>query len=83
MQSVDATETDKENGTGSTKCYNRTFSSGDQEQGSFSLDLWKNAFRGSSERLCPVRAAGHECGCLSMLARLVCLNVEIIQWKNI
>lgn len=44
---------------------------GDQEQGSFSIELWKKAFKDACERLCPIRAGGHECGCLPMLARLV------------
>lgn len=46
-------------------------SSGDQEQGNFSIELWKNAFRDSCERICPVRAGGHACGCLPLLSRLV------------
>lgn len=45
---------------------------GDQEQGHFSVELWKRAFKDACERLCPVRAGGHECGCLPVLARLVC-----------
>ena len=45
---------------------------GDQEQGNFAIDLWKKAFRDACERLCPVRAGGHECGCLPVLSRLVC-----------
>lgn len=40
-------------------------------RGDLSLDHWKKAFRDACERLCPVRAVGHECGCLPMLARLV------------
>ncbi|XP_050375147.1 uncharacterized protein LOC126792726 [Argentina anserina] len=44
---------------------------GDQEQGNFSIELWKKAFKDACERLCPVRAGGHECGCLSLLAHLV------------
>nr|GMD95321.1 Metal-response element-binding transcription factor 2 like [Ipomoea batatas] len=44
---------------------------GDQEQGNFSIELWKNAFKDACERLCPVRAGGHECGCLSLLAKLI------------
>lgn len=44
---------------------------GDQEQGNFSIDLWKKAFKDACERLCPIRAGGHECGCLPVLARLV------------
>lgn len=44
---------------------------GDQQQGIFSIELWRNAFQGAFERLCPVRAAGHECGCLPVLARMV------------
>lgn len=48
-----------------------------QEQANFSVELWKKAFKDACERLCPVRAAGHECGCLPVLARLVmeqCVN---------
>ncbi|KAL9364135.1 hypothetical protein Peur_042008 [Populus x canadensis] len=44
---------------------------GDQEQDNFAIDLWKKAFRDACERLCPVRAGGHECGCLPVLSRLV------------
>jgi len=45
---------------------------GDHLQGTFSVELWKNAFQGAFQRLCPVRAAGHKCGCLPILARMVC-----------
>lgn len=45
---------------------------GDQQQGRFSIDLWNNAFKDAFKRLCPVRAGGHECGCLPVLARRVC-----------
>lgn len=41
------------------------------QQGNFSISLWKKAFNEAYERICPVRAAGHECGCLSVLARMV------------
>ncbi|KAK6789284.1 hypothetical protein RDI58_013083 [Solanum bulbocastanum] len=51
--------------------YGRRCSLGDQEQGNFSIELWKKAFKDACERLCPVRAGGHECGCLPLLARLV------------
>ncbi|KAJ6408183.1 hypothetical protein OIU84_011486 [Salix udensis] len=44
---------------------------GDQQQGSFSINLWKNAFKDALQRLCPVRAGGHECGCLPIIARRV------------
>lgn len=44
---------------------------GDQQQGSFSVNLWKSAFHDAFTRLCPVRAGGHECGCLPVLARMV------------
>jgi hypothetical protein len=71
MQSAAATAFNKSMGSSLRKHYGRSSSSGDQEQGSVSLDLWKKAFRDAGERLCPVRAGGHECGCLPMLARLV------------
>lgn len=71
MQSVAAKAIDKDIGSGSVKSYSRSSSSFDQDQGSISLDLWKKAFKDARERLCPVRAGGHDCGCLPELARLV------------
>ncbi|XP_027350093.1 uncharacterized protein LOC113861464 isoform X2 [Abrus precatorius] len=44
---------------------------GDHNQGNFSINLWRNAFQDAFQRLCPVRAGGHECGCLPVLARMV------------
>ncbi|XP_042492090.1 uncharacterized protein LOC122071756 isoform X2 [Macadamia integrifolia] len=44
---------------------------GDQQQGSFSINLWKSAFHDALQKLCPVRAGRHECGCLPVLARMV------------
>lgn len=53
------------------KSYERISSTCDQDQGNFSLNLWKNAFKDALKRLCPVRAGGCECGCLPMLVKLV------------
>lgn len=77
MQSVAAKAIDQDIGSGSRKNYRRTSSSVDQEQSNFSLELWKKAFRDACERLCPVRAGGHECGCLPLLSRLVHLCTQI------
>ncbi|XP_078434764.1 EEIG1/EHBP1 protein amino-terminal domain protein [Wolffia australiana] len=33
--------------------------------------LWREAFKDACERLCPVRANGHECGCLPTLPKLI------------
>lgn len=44
---------------------------GDRKQGKFSIDLWKKAFLDAFQRLCPIRAGGHECGCLPILAKMV------------
>ncbi|KAL3644444.1 hypothetical protein CASFOL_009624 [Castilleja foliolosa] len=41
------------------------------DQGKFSTELWNKAFKDACERLCPIRAAGHECGCLTVLVRMV------------
>lgn len=71
MQSAATKEIDMFVGSGSKKNLGRTSSSGDHDQGHFSLDLWKRAFKDACERLCPIRAGGHECGCLPVLARLV------------
>lgn len=43
----------------------------DHEQVNASLELWKTAFMDAWERTCPVRAAGHDCGCLNVLSMLV------------
>lgn len=62
-----------------SKLYQRASSSVDQ-QGSFSLELWRNAFRDACERICPVRAGGHDCGCLPVLSKVVsfrCLSFMI------
>ncbi|EOA32757.1 hypothetical protein CARUB_v10016062mg [Capsella rubella] len=73
MQSSAAStrEFDKANGSASKKIFGRSPSSVNQEQGDFSLELWKKAFRDAHERLCPLRASGHECGCLPVPARLI------------
>ncbi|XP_039066004.1 uncharacterized protein LOC120211565 [Hibiscus syriacus] len=55
----------------SKKTSSRKHGLGDQEQENFSFELWKKAFKDACERLCPVRACGHECGCLAVLAKLV------------
>ncbi|KAK7344041.1 hypothetical protein VNO77_13260 [Canavalia gladiata] len=52
------------------KTYERRHRIGDQDQGSFSIDLWKRAFKDACERLCPLRTGGLECGCLPVIARL-------------
>lgn len=54
-----------------SKIYQRTSSAGEEQQGKFSLELWKKAFRDACEKICPVRAGGHECGCLHLLSKLV------------
>ncbi|XP_054802367.1 uncharacterized protein LOC129306060 [Prosopis cineraria] len=67
----DAIATKKDVNSASRRSYRRMSSSCDQEQGNISLDIWKNAFRESWDRLCPIRAGGHECGCLPVLSRLI------------
>ncbi|OIW14446.1 hypothetical protein TanjilG_15359 [Lupinus angustifolius] len=72
MQLVDTNVAHKDMASSSPrKSYRRVSSSCDQDQGNLSLDIWKNAFREACERLCPVRAGGHECGCLPVLPRLI------------
>ncbi|KAL5864464.1 hypothetical protein ACOSQ3_001978 [Xanthoceras sorbifolium] len=68
MHAASAKAIDKDIGSGSRK---NSGSSGDQDQVNFSLDHWKTAFKDACERLCPVRAGGHECGCLPLLARMI------------
>jgi hypothetical protein len=71
MQHVDTNLTNKKVDSASRNSYKRTYSSYDQDKGNMSLDIWKNAFKEACERLCPIRAGGHECGCLPMLPKLV------------
>ncbi|CAA0818346.1 Unknown protein [Striga hermonthica] len=52
-------------------CGRRNSLGSHNDQGNFSTELWKKAFKDACERLCPIRAGGHECGCLSVLVRLV------------
>ncbi|XP_076940862.1 uncharacterized protein LOC143610207 [Bidens hawaiensis] len=54
-----------------SKFFKKTSSPRTQEQANFSMELWKTAFMDACERICPVRAGGHECGCLPVLSRLV------------
>ncbi|KAH7570466.1 hypothetical protein JRO89_XS05G0110700 [Xanthoceras sorbifolium] len=58
-------------GSSSRKTSGRRHGLGDQEQGNFSIELWKKAFKDACERLCPTRAGGHECGCLPVLSKMV------------
>ncbi|XP_051114624.1 uncharacterized protein LOC127240164 [Andrographis paniculata] len=55
----------------SNKTLQRTCSSIDQQQGNFSTELWKMAFRDAYEKICPLRAGGHDCSCLPVLSRVI------------
>jgi hypothetical protein len=56
---------------------------GGQQHRNFSVDLWKSAFHDAFSRICPLRAAGHECGCLTVLPKLVCFEMGIISCLKI
>lgn len=71
MQPTVAKVSDMSPGSGTKKTCGRRNSLGNYEQGNFSIELWKKAFKDAREKLCPLRAGGHECGCLSVLVRLV------------
>ncbi|KAK3136398.1 hypothetical protein QOZ80_5BG0433500 [Eleusine coracana subsp. coracana] len=70
MQSAHITS-DVKPASNAKKSYGRITVVGNQQQATISMDIWKKALKDASERLCPVRAAGHECGCLPMLSKLV------------
>ncbi|KAI3725944.1 hypothetical protein L1987_65740 [Smallanthus sonchifolius] len=55
----------------SSKSFKKTSSPRSQAQANFSMELWKTAFMDACERICPVRAGGHDCGCLPVLSKLV------------
>ncbi|KAI3467681.1 hypothetical protein Pfo_024344 [Paulownia fortunei] len=71
MQPTVAKGSYRDRGSGTKKTNGRRNYLGDHEQGNFSIELWKKAFRDACERLCPIQAGGHECGCLSVLVILV------------
>ncbi|CAL9217897.1 unnamed protein product [Arabidopsis halleri] len=48
-------------------------------KGSVSISLWKNTFKVALSLLCPMRGAGHECGCLTILAKTILDNLQISQ----
>ncbi|GAB2227979.1 hypothetical protein Droror1_Dr00009808 [Drosera rotundifolia] len=57
----------------STRSVGRSSDTASAEQNpvSYSVHLWSNAFMDAFHRLCPLRAGGHECGCLPVSARMV------------
>lgn len=71
MQTTVAKSGEKSKGTSTKKSSASKYGLGDQDQGNFSIELWKKAFRDACERLCPIRAEGHECGCLPLTTKLV------------
>lgn len=77
MQFVTA-KTSKTKGLRVKKTHGSRHSLGDQDQGKFSVKLWKRALKDACERLCPLRATGHKCGCLPVLPKLVRFLVTAI-----
>ncbi|XP_057776933.1 uncharacterized protein LOC130995594 [Salvia miltiorrhiza] len=71
MQPTVAKGSNRERAAGKKKTSSRRNYMGSHEQASFSIELWKKAFKDACERLCPIQAGGHECGCLSALVILV------------
>lgn len=43
-------------------------------QENFSLELWKKALSDAYEKICPIRAGRHKCGCLHVISGLVTLR---------
>lgn len=76
MQPMVTKSSGRTTGSSTKKTYGRSHNLGDHEQGNFSTELWKKAFKDACERLCPIRAGGHDCGCLSVLSRLVCPDIK-------
>ncbi|KAK9104182.1 hypothetical protein Scep_021026 [Stephania cephalantha] len=64
-------ESVQKRGSSVNKMLEKNQNKGDQGQASFPLELWKKAFKGVYDRLCPVRAGGHECACFSLMNRLI------------
>lgn len=77
MQCARGKATSRVTSSSSTNCSKATHMD-DQDEGNISMDLWKKAFEDAFERLCPVRAAGHECGCLPVLPKLVSIKIQYV-----
>ncbi|KAL3696181.1 hypothetical protein R1sor_010257 [Riccia sorocarpa] len=60
---------------------------GDARQGNMSVEIWKRAMNDALSRLCPVRGAGHECGCLPMLLKTaiegLCARLDVALFNAI
>lgn len=83
MQPTVAKVSDISPRSGRKKTCGRRNSLGNHEQQNFSIELWEKAFKEARERLCPLRAGGHECGCLSVLVRLVCYKLSMFKYSSI
>ncbi|KAJ3671493.1 hypothetical protein LUZ60_007572 [Juncus effusus] len=71
MQSAKKANETQKNLNNNKRIYGKVTIIGDQKQANLSIEIWKKAFKDASEKLCPIRACGHECGCLPIIARLV------------
>lgn len=49
----------------------RTSHVGNIDQYNYSLEIWKKALSDAYERICPIRAERHKCGCLHMISKLI------------
>ncbi|XP_047961571.1 uncharacterized protein LOC125206347 [Salvia hispanica] len=71
MQPTVYKDSNKERSSSKKKTSSRRNYLGGNEQASFSIELWRKAFKDARERLCPIQARGQTCGCLSALVILV------------
>lgn len=75
MQPTVFKDSNRERSSGKKKTSSRRNYLGGNEQASFSIELWRKAFKDAHERLCPIQARGQTCGCLSALIILVSLDI--------
>ena len=75
MQPTVYKDSNKERSSSKKKTSSRRNYLGGNEQASFSIELWRKAFKDARERLCPIQARGQTCGCLSALVILVSLDI--------
>nr|XP_017257941.1 PREDICTED: uncharacterized protein LOC108227352 isoform X2 [Daucus carota subsp. sativus]XP_017257947.1 PREDICTED: uncharacterized protein LOC108227357 isoform X2 [Daucus carota subsp. sativus] len=55
----------------STKLDAKTSYVGNIDQDNYSLEIWKKALSDAYEKICPIRADRHKCGCLHMISKLI------------
>lgn len=61
----------------------KTSQVGSTDQYNYSLEIWKKALSHAYEKICPIRAERHNCGCLHIISKVVSFRSPMIFELNI